>query len=157
MKIRPATAADADLIFRFIQQLADYEREPEAVVCTARDLEAQLASDTPPFARLIAEIDGAPVGFALYFFNYSTWRGRPGLYLEDLFVSPDARGRGAGKGLLAALARIAVARGCARMEWSVLTWNEPAIAFYEARGAERLEAWRVFRLTGGALEALAKG
>ena len=157
MKIRPATADDAELVFHFVCELARYEREPEAVVCTAADLRAQLASPSPPFACLLAEHEGEALGFALYFFNYSTWRGRPGLYLEDLFVLPEARGRGAGKRLLVELAQIAVARGCARMEWSVLDWNRPAIDFYEALGARRLEGWHLFRLTGPALEALARG
>ena len=154
MHIRHATADDAALVHRFVCALADYEREPEAVVCTPDDLRAQLASDSPPFRCIVAEIDGEPVGFALYFFNYSTWRGRPGLYLEDLFVLPAARGRGAGKGLLRELARIAVERGCARMEWSVLDWNTSAIAFYEGLGARRLDGWSLFRLTGPALAAL---
>jgi GNAT superfamily N-acetyltransferase len=157
MKIRHATPDDADLVFHFVNELARYEREPEAVVCTAGDLRQQLGSASPPFSCLLAELEGEPVGFALYFFNYSTWRGRPGLYLEDLFVVPEARGRGAGKQLLVELARIAVARGCARMEWTVVDWNEPAIDFYRALGARRLDGWQLFRLTGPALEALAEG
>lgn len=156
MRIRSATPADADTVFRFIEELARYEQEPEAVVCTADELRAQLASEAPPFSCLLAEIDGEAVGFALYFFNYSTWRGRPGLYLEDLFVLPEARGRGAGKRLLRELARVAVERGCARMEWAVLDWNATAIGFYESLGARRLDGWSLFRLTDRALVALAQ-
>lgn len=153
--IRAATPADADTIFRFIVELAVYEREPEAVQTSAAELRGQLEQVSPPFECLIAEHDGAPVGFALFFANYSTWRGRPGIYLEDLFVSPEARGHGAGKALLTALARLTVARGGARLEWSVLDWNAPAIDFYHALGAFEMSGWHVYRLTDEALRAAA--
>lgn len=156
--VRPAVAGDAETIHVFIRALAAYEREPDAVEATPESLRAQLAAERPPFECLLAEEDdGAPLGFAVYFHNYSTWRGRPGLYLEDLFVPPEHRGRGVGRTLLVALARIAVARGCARMEWAVLDWNEPALGFYRALGAESLGEWTVHRLTGDALSRLAEG
>ena len=154
--LRPAGPADAPEIHRLIAALAAYEREPEAVEVTPAMLRAQLASERPPFECLIAEADGAVVGFALYFHNYSTWRGRPGLYLEDLFVEPAQRGRGIGRRLLAALAQIAEARGCARMEWMVLDWNSPAIALYQALGARPVAGWSTYRLTGQALVDLAR-
>lgn len=153
--IRAAGPDDAALIHRFVVELAVYEREPDAVEATVDDYRRQLAADRPPFECLIAEIDRRPVGFALFFWNYSTWRGRPGLYLEDLFVPPAERGQGVGKALLARLARRAVERGCARMEWSVLDWNTPAIGFYEALGARSMHEWTTFRLTDGPLAALA--
>ncbi len=154
--LRPATPEDAPEIHRLIVALATYEREPDAVVVTSAELAAQLASERPPFECLLAEADGVVVGFALYFHNYSTWRGRAGLYLEDLFVEPARRGRGIGRKLLIALAAIAVARGCARMEWMVLDWNEPAIAFYRSLGAQAVDGWHVFRVTDTALTDLAK-
>ena len=154
--LRPATPEDAPEIHRLIVALATYEREPDAVVVTSAELATQLASERPPFECLLAEADGVVVGFALYFHNYSTWRGRAGLYLEDLFVEPAQRGRGIGRKLLIALAAIAVARGCARMEWMVLDWNEPAIAFYRSLGAQAVDGWHVFRVTDTALTDLAK-
>ncbi len=154
--LRPAGPDDAADIHRLIVALATYEREPDAVVATPEGLRAQLAADRPPFECLLAEVDGVVVGFALYFYNYSTWRGRPGLYLEDLFVEPARRGRGLGRRLLARLAAIAVDRGCARMEWMVLDWNAPAIAVYEAIGARPVAGWTTYRLTGAALERLAQ-
>ena len=153
--LRPATPEDAPEIHRLIVALATYEREPDAVVVTSAELATQLASERPPFECLLAEADGVVVGFALYFHNYSTWRGRAGLYLEDLFVEPAQRGRGIGRKLLIALAAIAVARGCARMEWMVLDWNEPAIAFYRSLGAQAVDGWHVFRVTDTALTDLA--
>lgn len=153
--IRFAGPADAETIHRFVCELAVYEKEPDAVEATVDDYRRQLAAERPPFECLIAEIEGRPVGFALFFHNYSTWRGRPGLYLEDLFVPPAERGRGVGKALLARLARVAVDRGCARMEWWVLDWNTPAIGFYEALGARSMHEWTTYRLTDGALAALA--
>jgi len=154
--LRPATAEDAPHIHRLIVALAAYEREPDAVEVTPATLAAQLASERPPFECLLALVEGVVVGFALYFHNYSTWRGRTGLYLEDLFVDPTQRGRGVGRELLAELARIAVARGCARMEWMVLDWNEPAIAFYRRLGAAPVDGWHTFRVTGAALVDLAR-
>lgn len=157
-RLRPAGPADAAVLHRLIVDLATYEREPDAVVATPDSLRAQLAAVRPPFECLLVELDDARVvGFALYFHNFSTWRGRPGLYLEDLFVEPAQRGRGFGKQLLVRLAEIAVERGCARMEWAVLDWNAPAIAFYERLGARPLSEWTVFRLTGDALLELSRG
>ena len=155
LTIRPATSADAELVHELICALAAYEREPDAVQATAADLRAQLSSPHPPFECVIAEWDGVAAGMALFFPNYSTWRGRPGLYLEDLFVRPEHRGRGIGRELLRHLARISEARGYSRMEWAVLDWNEPTIAFYRRLGAVPMDQWTTFRLTGPALAALA--
>ncbi|MBK9001296.1 MAG: GNAT family N-acetyltransferase [Myxococcales bacterium] len=157
LRIRTALPADASLVLGFIRELAEYEREPLAVEATAETLRAQLSSAAPPFECLIAELDGSACGFALFFQSYSTWRGRPGLYLEDLFVSESQRGRGVGKALLSRVARIAVERGCARLEWAVLDWNQPAIDFYRALGAVPMAEWTVFRLTGDALTQVAGG
>jgi GNAT superfamily N-acetyltransferase len=152
LSIRFATTRDADTIHRFVCQLAEYERQPDAVLATVDDFRRQLQEPRPPFECLLAEREGdGAVGFALFFHSYSTWRGRRGLYLEDLFVPPSLRGQGIGRALLTELARIAVARGCARMEWAVLDWNEPSIGFYRALGAEPLAEWTVYRLTGDAL------
>jgi GNAT superfamily N-acetyltransferase len=154
-RLRAAGPDDAALVLAFIRELAEYERAPEAVVATETDIRATLVSE-PKRAEVILAFEGdAPVGFALFFHNYSTWVGRPGLYLEDLFVRPEARGRGYGRRLLAHLAAIARERGCRRMEWSVLDWNEPAIGFYRSLGATPMTEWTVHRLTGQALEALA--
>jgi GNAT superfamily N-acetyltransferase len=154
--IRAATPDDAAAIHRFISELAAFEREPDAVENTPANLAAQLAGEGRPFACLLAEEGGGPVGFALYFFNYSTWTGRPGLYVEDLYVTPAARGRGAGKALFLAMASVARERGCGRMEWSVLDWNQEAIDFYRAFGAKPMDEWTTFRLDGAALERLGK-
>ncbi|RMG14711.1 MAG: GNAT family N-acetyltransferase [Deltaproteobacteria bacterium] len=156
LRIRDATAEDAERLLDFIRALAAYEREPDAVETDAETLRRQLASERPPFEAVLAEWDGTPVGFALYFYSYSTWRGAPGLYLEDLYVDPSYRGRGIGQTLLFHLAGRALARGCKRMEWSVLDWNEPARAFYEALGARPLTEWVRYRLSGAALEAAAR-
>ncbi len=153
--LRQATARDAEQIHRFIVALATYEREPDAVTCTAAELGEQLAERPSPFHCILAELDGTPAGFALYFHNYSTWRGRSGLYLEDLFVVPESRGHGVGKRLLVELARIAVEHGCARMEWAVLDWNALAIDFYRRLGASPMAGWTIFRLTGDGLASLA--
>jgi GNAT superfamily N-acetyltransferase len=158
-RIRFASPGDAALLHRFICELAEYEREPAAVKVTVDELHAQLSQARPPFECLIAERsdEAAPsaLGFALFFSSYSTWRGRPGLYLEDLYVPPVHRGAGVGRALLAALARLARERGCARLEWWVLDWNTPAIAFYERLGAIAMTEWTTFRLTDDALERLA--
>jgi len=154
--IRPATPDDLDTIITFIRELAEYEKEPEAVVLDRETFRRQVFEEQA--ARvLIAEEDetGRPVGFALYFFNFSTWLGRRGLYLEDLFVRPSERGKGHGKALLRELARIALANDCGRMEWWVLDWNAPAIGFYQSLGAVPMDEWTVFRLTGEPLAALA--
>jgi GNAT superfamily N-acetyltransferase len=155
--IRPAAREDVGLILRFIRALAVYEREPDAVVATEETLLRDGFGPQPYFECLIAEWDGAPAGFAFYFFDYSTWLGRPGIYLEDLFVDPEFRGKGIGRVLLERLAAIAVERNCARMKWQVLDWNEPAIEFYRAMGAEFPAEWLNVRLTGEALQRLAGG
>lgn len=154
--IRPATPGDVSLILDFIRALAAYEREPDAVTATEADLLRDGFGANPFYFCLIAEKDGAPAGFAFYFFNYSTWLGRPGLYLEDLFVYPAFRGLGIGKALLQRVAAIAVEKGCPRLQWEVLDWNTPAIEFYRAMGAEFLDAWRNVRVTGEALRRLAR-
>jgi GNAT superfamily N-acetyltransferase len=154
--IRPATREDVSILLAFIRALAVYEREPDAVVATEDDLLRHGFGDNPYFSCLIAEQDGAPAGFAFYFFDYSTWLGRPGLYLEDLFVHPEFRGLGIGKALLQRVAAIAVEKGCARLKWEVLDWNTPAIDFYAAMGAEFLDTWRNVRLSGEALKRLAR-
>ena len=153
--IRPATPADIPQILIFIRALATYEREPDAVTATEADLMRDGFGPNPFYFCLIAEHEGIPAGFALYFFNYSTWTGRPGLYLEDLFVHPEFRGFGIGKALLQQVAAIAVEKGCPRLQWEVLDWNTPAIDFYRAMGAEFLDAWRNVRVTGEALHRLA--
>ena len=170
LSIRPATPADIPTILRFIHELATYEREPDAVVATEADLLRDgfsLALDGTPlespvrFRALIAGYSEspneppAPAGFALYFTSYSTWRGHHGIRLEDLYVTPSLRGKGIGRALLTRLAQIAVAEGCPRLEWDVLDWNEPAIAVYERIGAHMLTTWRIMRLSGDALHALA--
>src|SRR5271166_4239586 len=153
--IRPATRADIPQILKFIQALAVYEREPEAVTATEAGLERDGFGPNPFYFCLIAEHKGRPAGFALYFFNYSTWLGRPGLYLEDLFVEPEFRGLGIGKALLERVAAIAVENRCPRLQWEVLDWNTPAIDFYRAMGAEFLDEWRNVRVAGEALRRLA--
>ncbi len=153
--IRQATVADVPQILAFIRALATYEREPEAVTATEADLVRDGFGPNPMFFCLMAEHDGVPAGFAFYFFNYSTWLGRPGLYLEDLFVLPEFRGHGIGKALLQRVAAIAVERNCPRLQWEVLDWNTPAIEFYRAMGADFLDEWRNVRVTGDALLRLA--
>lgn len=155
--VRKAVPADVSDILRLIRELAAYEREPDAVEATIDSLTATLFGPTPSAEALVAEVDGEIVGLALYFTNFSTWSGRDGLYLEDLFVAPHARGAGLGKALLQRLARVAVARGCARLEWAVLDWNAPAIDFYRSLGAVAKDEWTVFRLDGAALAALGGG
>lgn len=153
--IRAATLADADLIAALVRELADYEKLLHECRVTPEAIAASLFGDRPQAECVIAEWQGAPVGFALFFHNYSTFLARPGLYLEDLFVRPAARGRGVGKALLQYLATLAVERGCGRFEWSVLDWNAPAIAFYESLGAKAQSEWTIYRVTGEALTALA--
>jgi GNAT superfamily N-acetyltransferase len=154
-QIRPATLADVPLILGFVRELAEFEREPEAVVATEDMLERALFGERPAAEAVIAEVDGTPMGFALFFQNFSTWTGRPGIYLEDLYVTPAARGSGTGTALLRHLAGIALDRGCGRFEWAVLDWNEPAINFYRAMGAVGMDEWRVQRVAGDALMKLA--
>ena len=146
--IRAAKAADVSLILELIRELATYEREPDAVVASEADLLRDGFGERPFFQCLIAEADGVPAGFALYFFNYSTWRGRPGIHLEDLFVRPALRGQGIGKALLIEIARIAVHNECGRFQWDVLNWNQPAIDFYHSLGAKFMSEWRIMRGDG---------
>jgi GNAT superfamily N-acetyltransferase len=155
--IRPATAADVPLILGFIRALAAYERAPDAVVATEEGLLRDGFGPHPYYECLIAEYNGKPAGFALYFYNYSTWMGQPGIYLEDLFVQPELRGHGIGKALLQRVAAVAVEKGCQRLQWEVLDWNTPAIDFYAAMGAEFLDEWRNVRVGGEALKRLAEG
>ncbi len=156
LSIRFATPADAEVIVNFVRGLAEYEHEPEAVEVTPAILRAQMESRVPPFECLIAEDDGVAVGFALFFQNYSTWRGKPGLFLEDLFVAPEYRRKGIGRALFRRLAAISAQRGYGRMEWSVLNWNTPAHQFYRALGAVALEQWTIWRLEGDALLTASK-
>jgi len=153
--IRPATAEDVPQILAFIRALAEYEREPEAVVATEADLLRDGFGPNPFYWCLIAQQDGEPAGFALCFYSYSTWLGRPGVYLEDLFVLPRFRGLGIGKALLQRVAGVAVEKECPRLGWEVLDWNTPAIEFYSAMGAEFLDTWRNVRVSGEALRKLA--
>jgi GNAT superfamily N-acetyltransferase len=153
--IRTASAADVPQILIYIRALAAYEREPEAVKATEAGLLRDGFGPHPYYGCLLAEHDGQPAGFALYFFNYSTWLGRPGVYLEDIFVLPEFRGLGIGKELLQRVAAVAVERGCQRLQWEVLDWNTPAIEFYRALGAEFMDHWRNMGLRGEALERLA--
>ncbi|MDR7231369.1 GNAT superfamily N-acetyltransferase [Caulobacter sp. BE264] len=153
--VRPATPADAGLIHQFILDLAEYEKLLDTVQATEADTAAALFGDTARAFADIAEIDGQPVGFALWFYNYSTFVGRHGIYLEDLFVRPSARGSGAGKALLANLARRCIDEGLGRLEWTVLDWNAPSIAFYDSLGAAAMDEWIIRRLTGEPLRKLA--
>jgi len=154
--IRDANIADCELILSFIKQLADYEKMSNDVVATVKDLENTLFGKQPAAEVVIGSLDGIPVGFALFFHNYSTFVGKSGLFLEDLFVIPNARGKKVGKSLLIHLAKIAVERDCARFEWSVLDWNLPAIDFYRSIGAEGMEEWTVQRVDGERLKQLAR-
>ncbi len=157
IELRFATADDAGLILDFIRQLADYEKLSPEVVADEGLLRQTLFGDRQVAEVVIASYDKEPAGFALFFHNFSTFLGRPGIYLEDLFVIPKLRGRGIGRVLLSYLAQIAVERGCGRLEWSVLDWNEPAIRFYLRLGAQAMDEWTVFRVTGDSLVELAKG
>ena len=154
--IRPAAALEMPLVLAFIRELAEYERLTDQVVATEADLSKALTGPRPYAEVVFGCLDGDAVGFALFFHNFSTFRGKPGIYLEDLYVRPEARGHGVGKQLLSWLARTALERGCARLEWSVLDWNEPAIGFYHGLGAVALDDWTVMRVTGAALERLAR-
>lgn len=159
--IRPATPGDVGLILDLIRELAEYERAPTEAVATPelihRHLFGRGLGHGPTAECLIGEVAGVPAGFAVYFHNFSTWLGKPGVYLEDLFVRPSARGVGLGRALFSAVARVAVERGCERMDWAVLDWNTPAIEFYERQGATGLSDWTVHRLTGGALRRIGEG
>lgn len=153
--IRAATPGDVPTIMRFVRDLAAFERAPDAVVATEAMLHEALFGALPAAETVIADQDGEPVGFALFFHSFSTWTGRRGIYLVDLYVAPAARGRGVGAALLRHLAGVALDRGCARFEWAVLDWNVDAIAFYRAMGAVGQDGWTVQRVTGDALRALA--
>jgi GNAT superfamily N-acetyltransferase len=155
LSIRPATPEDIPLILEFIRELAEYERAPEQAIARPEDLLRDGWGPAPKFRVLIADWERQPAGFALFFYNYSTWQGRLGLYLEDLFVRPAFRGRGIGKALLVHLAKIAVKGNCGRFQWAVLDWNQPSIDFYEALGAKQLSEWLIMRVEGEALEKLA--
>lgn len=153
--IRPATPADVPQILTFIRELADFEREPNAVKATEADLLRDGWGETPRFRCVMAEVESTPAGFALFFTTYSTWRGHHGVRLEDIYVTPALRGQGIGRALLAHLAQIAVAEGCPRLEWDVLEWNAAAIGFYQKIGAHMLTEWRIMRLADAELGALA--
>ncbi|NOT87100.1 MAG: GNAT family N-acetyltransferase [Lysobacter sp.] len=153
--IRPAGVADTGRILAFIRELAEYEKLPHEVVADEAGLAAQLFGERPHAEVLIAEVDGVPAGFALFFHNFSTFVGKPGLYLEDLFVRPGFRGLGLGKRLMLRLAQIAIERDCGRFEWSVLDWNQPAIDFYRSLGAVSMDEWTMQRVSGEALRTLA--
>jgi GNAT superfamily N-acetyltransferase len=147
LNIRPATRDDAPVIASLVRELADYEKLLDDAKATAADFLREIESPNPVIHVLIAEWNGSPCGFALYFFNFSTFVGRPGLYLEDLFVRPAQRKHGIGRALLRALARVASQRGCGRMEWAVLDWNEPALRFYKSLDARQMNEWIIHRLT----------
>lgn len=157
LTIRPATIEDTDLILHFVRELAIYEKAEHEVLATPAHVHHTLFNGNPKVFGLICLEGETPVGFAVYFFNYSTWQGQLGLYLEDLYVSPEHRGKGAGKALLSHLAQIAVEKECGRFEWSVLDWNTPSIEFYDSLGAKPQSEWIRYRLTGDALQTLAQG
>ncbi len=158
MPIRAARGDDLDTIIALIRGLAEYEREPDAVTLDREELRHNLFGPRPYAEVLLADTDaGETAGFALFFHNFSTWLGKPGIWLEDLFVEPAYRGQGFGKALLLTVAGIAVERGCGRFEWAVLDWNEPAIAFYRSLGAEAMDEWTIYRVTGQALQRLGGG
>ncbi len=155
IEIRQATIEDSALIHRFIAELAAYEKAENEVLATVADIENSLFGDNTATNAIICHFNNEPIGFAVYFFNFSTWLGKHGLYLEDLYVSPEHRGVGAGKAILKHLAKIALSKNCGRFEWSVLDWNEPAIQFYNSIGAEPQNEWIGYRLAGKALEEFA--
>lgn len=156
INIRAAAVGDIPLILQFIRELAEYEKAPREAVATPEDILRDGFSAQPKFRCVITEWKGQPAGFALFFYNYSTWRGRPGIYLEDVFVRPEFRKKGIGKALLGYLAQIAVREGCARFEWQALDWNTPAIEFYQSLGATVMKEWLTMRVTGEALKRLAE-
>lgn len=156
LQLRPARRQDVPLILGFIRELAEYEKLSHQVVADEAQLAAHLFGPRPYAEVLIGEVDGEPAGFALFFHNFSTFLGKPGIYLEDLYVRPAVRGSGLGKALLVELARLAVSRGCGRLEWAVLDWNEPAIGFYQRLGARAQDDWTGYRLSGAALTELAE-
>jgi GNAT superfamily N-acetyltransferase len=156
LSLRPATRADVPLILQLVRELATYERAPDSVIAMEADFLRDGFGHSPRFQVLLADWNAQPAGFALYFYNWSTWLGRPGLYLEDLFVRPQRRGNGIGKALLVELARIAVRERCGRFQWQVLDWNEPALGFYRSLGAQVVPEWLTVRLEGEALFRLAE-
>ncbi len=153
--IRAATRNDVPIILQLIRELAEYEKLAHQVVATERDLHKALFGEKPVAESIIAELGSTAIGFALFFHNFSTFVGRPGLYLEDLYIKPEFRGRGSGRKMLAYLANLAVQRGCGRFEWAVLDWNAPALRFYASLGAQSMQEWKINRLTGDALQKLA--
>ena len=155
MQIRLAIASDVEDIHRLIYELAVYEKAPEQMVATIDQIDSSLFNDQPVAFCHVAEVDGKIVGIALWFLNYSTWLGKPGIYLEDLFVQPEYRGHGIGKGFMKTLAQLCIERGYERFQWWVLDWNEPSIEFYKSFGAVAMEEWTVFRISGGALTKFA--
>ncbi len=155
LQIRKATSADATLILRFITDLAIYEKAEHEVLTTEADIQKSLFAESATAQAIICEQAGEPIGFAVYFFSYSTWLGKNGLFLEDLYVAPASRGTGTGKALLKHLAAIAIENDCGRFEWNVLDWNEPAIQFYQAIGAQPQNEWVGYRLAGAALQDFA--
>ncbi|MEP5763504.1 MAG: GNAT family N-acetyltransferase [Halieaceae bacterium] len=157
LNIRPALIEDAGLILHFVRELAIYEKAEHEVLASEDDIRRVVFAPDSRVDGLICENDGEAIGFAIYFLNYSTWLGKYGLFLEDLYVTPECRGIGAGKALLQQLAKIAVDTDCGRFEWNVLDWNEPSIKFYESLGAVALNEWIGYRLTGQALQNLASG
>jgi len=156
IEIRDAIKEDAAQILTFIRELASYEKAEHEVVATENDIRESIFGQNSTVSALICSIDKVPIGFAVYFYNYSTWQGKNGLYLEDLYVSPQHRGVGAGKELLKHLARLAISQDCGRFEWSVLDWNKPAIEFYESIGAKQKKEWIGYQITGNALHELSK-
>jgi GNAT superfamily N-acetyltransferase len=157
LRLRAAQPADIPQILTFIRELAEYERAPEKAVATPADIQRHVFGEDPLAFVVMADWGGAPAGFALWFYNFSTWEGRPVLYLEDLFVRPSFRGRGIGKALLKHLAAVALRQGCTRYVWQVMDWNKPSLEFYKAMGAQVLEEWLTCRVEGEALVALAEG
>jgi GNAT superfamily N-acetyltransferase len=157
LKLRSAVPADVPLMLDYVRELAEYERAPEKVVARSEDLERYVFGEQPLAFAVMAEWDGQPAGWAIWFYNFSTWEGRPGLYLEDLYVRPALRGHGIGKALLKHLARVALEKGCTRYVWQVLDWNTPSLEFYKAMGATVLEEWLTCRVEGEPLRRLALG
>jgi GNAT superfamily N-acetyltransferase len=156
LKLRKAASKDIPLILSFIRELAEYERAPNAVVCTEQDLRRDGFGPGPKFHVIVAEWNGEPAGMAFYFDNYSTWQGRPGIFIEDLFVRPQFRGKGIGRTLMANLAQTAIAEHCYGVRWEVLDWNKPAIDVYQHLGSKFREGWRIMQITGQDLRELAK-
>ena len=156
LKLRKTTSKDIPLILSFIRELAEYERAPNAVSCTERDLRRDGFGTNPKFRVILAEWDGEPAGMAFFFHNYSTWQGRPGIFIEDLFVRPQFRGKGVGRALMAKLAQTVIAERCHGIRWEVLDWNKPAIDMYQHLGSKFREGWRIMQITGQELIELAK-